>query len=144
MKLTEEQKAVLGGERGALLARYLDWSILWGEALGATRLVPVTNVHCILRTPCLKGISERTLDTYLDEFRELCSHQVECITLTHANCTDLAALINLEADPPSVLGCVIAGVPVIQVEPADLNRIADGDWVEVDSDRETVRVYEPQ
>ena len=55
-----------------------------------------------------------------------------------------AALINLEADPPSVLGCVIAGVPVIQVEPADLIRIADGDWVEVDSDRETVRVYEPQ
>ncbi len=92
MKLTEEQKAVLEGERGKLLSRYLEWSILWGEALGATRLVPVTNVHCILRTPCLKGISERTLDTYLDEFRELCSHQVECITLTHANCTDLAAL----------------------------------------------------
>ncbi len=55
-----------------------------------------------------------------------------------------AALINLEADPPSVLGCVIAGIPVIQVEPADLSWIADGDWVEVDSDRETVRVYEPQ
>ena len=92
MRLTEEQKAVLGGERGDLLARYLEWSILWGEALGATRLVPVTNVHCILRTPCLKGISERTLDTYLDEFRELCSHRVKCITMTHANCTDLAAL----------------------------------------------------
>ena len=55
-----------------------------------------------------------------------------------------AALINLEADPPSVLGCVIARIPVIQVEPADLNRIGDGDWVEVDSDRETVRVYELQ
>ena len=55
-----------------------------------------------------------------------------------------AALINLEADPPSVLGCVIARIPVIQVEAADLNWIADGDWVEVDSDRQTVRVYEPQ
>ena len=92
MKLTEEQKGVLEGERGKLLARYLEWSILWGEALGATRLVPVTNVHCILRTPSLAGISERTLDTYLDEFRELCSNPVQCITLTHANCTDLAAL----------------------------------------------------
>lgn len=92
MKLTREQEAVLGGERGDLLARYLEWSILWGEALGAARLVPVTNVHCILRTPCLQGISERTLDTYLDEFRELCRHRVKCITLTHANCTDLAAL----------------------------------------------------
>ena len=46
MTLTEEQESVLGGERGDLLARYLEWSILWGEALGATRLVPVTNVHC--------------------------------------------------------------------------------------------------
>lgn len=81
MKLTEEQKAVLTGARGGLLARYLKWSIRWGEALGATRLVPVTNVHCILRTPCLKGISERTLDTYLDEFRELCRNRVRCITI---------------------------------------------------------------
>ena len=52
------------------------------------------------------------------------------------------ALINLEADPPSVLGCVIAGIPVIQVEPAELNWIADGDWVEVDSDGGTVRILE--
>lgn len=33
MKLTREQQAVLGGERGGLLARYLQWSILWEEAL---------------------------------------------------------------------------------------------------------------
>lgn len=64
MKLTEEQKGVLEGERGKPLARYPEWSILW--------------------------------------------------------------------------------IPVIQVEAADLNWITDGDWVEVDSDRQAVRVYEPQ
>lgn len=53
-----------------------------------------------------------------------------------------AALVNLEADPPSILGCVIARIPVIQVEAADLNSIRDGDWVEVDSDRGTVRIIE--
>ena len=53
-----------------------------------------------------------------------------------------AALINLEADPPSMLGCVIARIPVILVEAADLNWIRDGDWVEVDSDCGTVRIFE--
>lgn len=55
-----------------------------------------------------------------------------------------AALINLEADPPSMLGCVIARIPVIQVEAADLDRIRDGDWVEVDSDGGTVRIFDSQ
>lgn len=53
-----------------------------------------------------------------------------------------AALVNLEADPPSILGCVIARIPVIRVKAADLNSIRDGDWVEVDSDRGTVRIFE--
>ncbi|MDE2926769.1 MAG: DUF126 domain-containing protein [Acidobacteriota bacterium] len=53
-----------------------------------------------------------------------------------------AALVNLEADPPSILGCVIARIPVIRVEAADLNSIRDGDWVEVDSDRGSVRIFE--
>ena len=53
-----------------------------------------------------------------------------------------AALVNLEADPPSILGCVIARIPVIKVAAADLNSIRDGDWVEVDSDRGTVRIFE--
>lgn len=52
------------------------------------------------------------------------------------------ALVNLEADPPSILGCVIARIPVIRVEAADLNSIRDGDWVEVDSDRGSVRIFE--
>ena len=34
MKLTEEQKAVLSGERGDLLARYLNWSIMTRVGLG--------------------------------------------------------------------------------------------------------------
>lgn len=92
MKLTAEQDAVLKGERGAVLARYLKWSIVWGEAMGASRLIPVTNVHCILRTPCLPGLSDKALDSYFDEFRQLCQENVKCITLTHANCRDLAAL----------------------------------------------------
>ncbi len=92
MQLTAEQDAVLKGERGPFLAKYLRWSLLWGEAMGATRLVPVTNVHCILRTPSLPGLSDHTLDTYFDEFRQLCQENVKCITLTHANCRDLAAL----------------------------------------------------
>ena len=87
MKLTAEQEAVLKGECGPVLARYMKWFVDWGGAMGAERLVPVTNVHCILRTPLLKGMSERTLDVYIEEFRALCKHKVKCTTLTHAKTT---------------------------------------------------------
>ena len=53
-----------------------------------------------------------------------------------------AALINLEPDSPSVLGCVIAEIPFIQVGSEDLKSIQDGDWVEVDASNESITVYE--
>ena len=84
MNLTSEQEAVLKGGSGRVLARYMKWFVDWGQAMGAERLVPVTNVHCILRTPLLKGMSEDTLDVYIEEFRALCRHKVKCKTLTHA------------------------------------------------------------
>lgn len=83
MQLTDEQKAILQGKLGPLLAKYMRWSVDWGDAMGAERLVPVTNVHCILRTPLLKGISQKTVESFIGEIRDICSHKVKCTTTTH-------------------------------------------------------------
>ena len=53
-----------------------------------------------------------------------------------------AALINLEPDSPSVLGCVIAEIPFLQVRSEDLKWIRDGDWIEVDAGKGSLTVYE--
>lgn len=83
IQLTDQQKIVLGGEAGSFLARYMGWMVTWGEAMGARRLVPVTNVHCILRTPTLGGASAKTIKTYIKEIRQICSHRVKCTATTH-------------------------------------------------------------
>jgi len=85
MELTDDQRAILEGESGRFLAKYMRWLLDWGKAMGANRLVQVTNVHCILRSPLLKGTSEKTVGTYIAEIREICSHKTKCTTTTHAH-----------------------------------------------------------
>jgi predicted aconitase len=50
--------------------------------MGAERLVPVRSVHAMLRTPSSRGCSRRTVDEYIAELRQVCSHRVKCLTTT--------------------------------------------------------------
>ena len=45
MYLTEEQKAILGGSKGEVMAKVMETVIRYGELFGAERLVPVTSKH---------------------------------------------------------------------------------------------------
>jgi hypothetical protein len=82
MQLTGEQRNILQGDAGPLVAKYMHWLIAWGEAMGAHRLVPVRSVHAMLRTPSSRGCSRRTVDEYIAELRQVCSHRVKCLTTT--------------------------------------------------------------
>ena len=82
MELTAEQKHIAQGGAGPLLAKYMRWLVAWGTAMGAERLVPVTSVHAILRTPSNRGCSRRTVDEYIAELRQVCAHRVKCVTTT--------------------------------------------------------------
>jgi predicted aconitase len=82
MELTAEQRHIAQGATGPLLAKYMRWLIAWGTAMGAHRLVPVSSVHAILRTPSNRGCSRRTVDDYIVELRQVCSHRVKCLTTT--------------------------------------------------------------
>ena len=42
MQLTQEQQAVLGGERGEVMAKVMRTLVLYGETFGAPKMVPVT------------------------------------------------------------------------------------------------------
>ncbi len=45
MILTEEQKAILGGSKGEVMAKVMETVIRYGELFGATRLVPVSSKY---------------------------------------------------------------------------------------------------
>ena len=82
MQLTGEQRDIVRGDAGLLLAKYMHWLVAWGEAMGAHRLLPVSSVHAMLRTPSSRGCSRRTVDEYITELRQVCSHRVKCLTTT--------------------------------------------------------------
>ena len=51
------------------------------------------------------------------------------------------AVINAKADPVTVTGCILAGVPMmVDLDPDPIAGIATGDWVEVDADAGVIRV----
>ena len=45
MKLTDEQLAVLNGEKGETLAKVMETMVRYGEVFGATRMVPITSQY---------------------------------------------------------------------------------------------------
>jgi len=86
MILTNAQRAILEGERGAFPAKCLKWLVDWGEAMGAERLIPVENtMPAYLSAPChtLKGASAQQIEEYLQFIREFCAHPVTCTATSH-------------------------------------------------------------
>lgn len=45
MTLTDEQKAILNGEKGETLAKVMETMVRYGEVFGATRMVPITGEY---------------------------------------------------------------------------------------------------
>lgn len=45
MKLTEEQQAILNGEKGDTLAKVMETLVRYGELFGADRMVPITSTY---------------------------------------------------------------------------------------------------
>ena len=60
MKLTDEEKKMLGGDYGTGTAKAMDMVIKWANVYGADRLLDVTNTHTSPGEPIewLKEISE--------------------------------------------------------------------------------------
>ena len=45
MKLTEEQQAILNGSQGETMAKVMKTQVMFGEAFGAEKLVPVSSKY---------------------------------------------------------------------------------------------------
>ena len=43
MKLTQEQQALLNGEKGQTMAKVMKTLVMYGEIFGAEKMVPVTS-----------------------------------------------------------------------------------------------------
>jgi predicted aconitase len=107
MQLTDEQRAILEGGQGAVLARYMRWLVEWGDVMGARRLVPVDNTHVLLPVPNLmaRGASDETLERYMAELYQACSQRTHprCTCTVHTLFVTLDELNLPENDPQQVL-----------------------------------------
>ena len=59
MNLTPEQQAILNGEKGEVLAKVMKTLVMYGDAFGAEKLVPVTSKygHTVIKlTPFLQQL----------------------------------------------------------------------------------------
>lgn len=85
MELTPEEQSILGGGRGESARRALQYQIEVGRFWGATRFVPVTNVH-------MMGDIEVMGDGGLEYLRGEAARGARCAvgTTTNARCMDFA------------------------------------------------------
>ena len=85
MELSNEQKQILDGSRGAFLAMCMRWLVEWGEAMGAQRLIPVTNTHALVTVPgnLVWGAGRKTIDSAMELLKPACQHRVCCHSTTH-------------------------------------------------------------
>lgn len=85
MELTDEQQAIMDGASGPFLAKCMRWLVEWGAAMGAERLVPVTNTHALVTVPgnLVYGASQKTIESAMELLRPACEHQVCCHSTTH-------------------------------------------------------------
>lgn len=97
MDLSPEERAVLGGERGAAARRALEYQIKVGEFWGAKRFVPVTNVH-------MMGDIEVMGDGGLHWLKDAAALGARCVvgTTTNARCIDFAHCERLGQDAGEV------------------------------------------
>jgi predicted aconitase len=107
MQLTSEEQAMRDGHRGEAVRRAIEMQIKVGEFFGASRFVPVTNVH-------MMGDIEVMGDVGLRFLRETRSDGARCVrpTTTNARCVDFAHAAQLRQDAGEVakerevIGCL--------------------------------------
>jgi hypothetical protein len=94
MRLTNEERAILGGGRGEAARRALEYQIEVARFWGARRFVPVTNVH-------MMGDIEVMGDGGLEYLRGTAGLGARCAvgTTTNARCIDFAHCERLGQDP---------------------------------------------
>jgi predicted aconitase with swiveling domain len=51
-----------------------------------------------------------------------------------------AAMINLRSEPIVAVGAIISGIPLVDRVPSDILQLKNGSCIEVDSDRERIRI----
>jgi predicted aconitase len=97
VELAPEERAILGGERGAAARRALEYQIKVGEFWGAKRFVPVTNVH-------MMGDIEVMGDGGLQWLKDTAALGARCAvgTTTNARCVDFAHCERLGQDAGEV------------------------------------------
>ena len=97
MQLTPEERAILGGERGAAARRALEYQVKVGEFWGAKRFVAVTNVH-------MMGDIEVMGDGGLQWLKDTAALGARCVvgTTTNARCIDFAHCERLGQDAGEV------------------------------------------
>jgi predicted aconitase len=94
VRLTPEEKAILGGARGEAARRALEYQVEVGRFWGAKRFVPVSNVH-------MMGDIEVMGDAGLEFLRNEARQSARCAvpTTTNARCMDFAYCERLGQDP---------------------------------------------
>jgi len=93
VELTQEERAILGGERGEAARLALEYQVKVGEFWGAKRFVPVTNVH-------MMGDIEVMGDGGLQWLKDTAARGARCsvATTTNARCIDFAHCARLGQD----------------------------------------------
>jgi predicted aconitase len=97
VQLSPEERAILGGGRGAAARRALEYQVKVGEFWGAKRFVPVTNVH-------MMGDIEVMGDGGLQWLKDTAALGARCVvgTTTNARCIDFAHCERLGQDAGEV------------------------------------------
>jgi len=104
MHLTDDQRQILDGAKGPFLAKCMRWLVEWGEAMGAKRLVPVSNTHALVTVPgnLVHGAGQRPLDETLALLRPACRHKVCCHSTTHITFAHEEQYDQIEMPPEQV------------------------------------------
>jgi len=97
VQLSPEERAILGGGRGAAARRALEYQVKVGDFWGAKRFVPVTNVH-------MMGDIEVMGDGGLQWLKDTAALGARCVvgTTTNARCIDFAHCERLGQDAGEV------------------------------------------
>ena len=101
MKLTEGQRAILEGSKGPIHAEYLKRLVDWGDAFGASRLIPVENVMVngvSVPNHTLGPVGDELIDSYVEYVESCLSEPVAITTCCQASCMDLVRPHSYGAD----------------------------------------------
>jgi predicted aconitase len=83
--LTTQQREILAGSGGEFRAKCLRWLVDWGDAMGARRLVPVTNTHALVTVPgnLVWGAGADGIESTMELLKPACDCGVCCHSTTH-------------------------------------------------------------